>query len=295
MSTRNQTLETLLTQIARQESTWQAEKDLKALGSEGVGGLLEIRRNGPGALRRHALHALAMIGAGDELSDRDRRALERLVRIKLPDDRPLDHHCPFQWIAVPAAAYEGVFEALGLYDRVPATMAMGMSAMLYDTAVITGPDGGETTVHRAFVTPEFAGWRMVFGGPVHRCAEEEVLARVSEHCGQAHFYVRDAYDDEHGWAIAEQGRVVRSYQTYREPAWTGEPMSWETPQTEDEHGEPGMYEPNASCETSANDVAETLTVDPEQIDEDTPMTGHGWLAVTAPGVGNGPFPGALEI
>ncbi|MEU3778362.1 hypothetical protein AB0F11_35195 [Streptomyces sp. NPDC032472] len=171
-----------------------------------------------------------------------------------------------------------------------------MSAVQHDTAVTTGPDGEERTVHRAFVTPEFAGWRMVFGGPVSTCVEEEVLARVSAHCGQAHFYFRNAYDDDdHIWAIAEQGRVIRSYRTYREPAWTGEPMPWETPQTEDEYWEPGLYEPNASCETNANDVAETLTVDPEKIDENTPMSGHGWLTVTAPGVGNGPFPGALAI
>lgn len=38
-----------------------------------------------------------------------------------------------------------------------------------------------------------------------------------------------------------------------------------------------------------------MSVDPETIDESTPMRGHGWLAVTAPGVGNGPFRGALEI
>ncbi|MFE2330063.1 hypothetical protein ACFXD5_40205 [Streptomyces sp. NPDC059385] len=294
MSTQNQTLESLLSQIARQEALSRAEKDLKALGPEGVAGLLKIRRDGPGALRRHALHALAMIGAGDELDDRDRRALERLVRIKLPDDRPLDDHCPFMWIAVPAATYEGVFEALGLHDRIPATMAMGMSGVLHDTAVTTGPDGEELTVHRAFVTPEFAGWRMVFGVMVFATAEETV-ARVSEYCGEAHFYFRDAYDDDHGWAIARQGRVIRSFQTYREPAWTGEPMPWETPQTDDEHWEPGMYEPNGSCETSANCAADKLSIDPEEIDEDTPMSGHGWLAVTAPGVGHGPFPGALEI
>ncbi|MGO4458154.1 hypothetical protein AB4039_12730 [Streptomyces sp. M-16] len=295
MNTQNPTLESLLSQLARRDAVWQVEKGLKALGAEGTGGLLEIRRSGPGAMRRHALHALALIGAGDELSDRDRRALERLVRIKLPTDRPLDHHCPYVWIAVPAATYEGVFDALGLHDRIPATMAMGMSAVEHDTAVTTGPDGEETTVCRAFVTPEFDGWRMVFGGPVAGCAEEEVLAWVSAHCGQAHFYFRDAYDDQHGWAIAEQGRVIRSYQTYREPAWTGDPLPWETPQTEDEYWEPGLYEPNASCEANANAVAETVTVDPEEIDENTPMSGHGWLAVTAPGVGNGPFPGALEI
>ncbi|MFD8020958.1 hypothetical protein ACFV6G_11090 [Streptomyces lavendulae] len=295
MSTHNPTLESLLLQIARRDALWQVEKDLEALGSEGIGDLLEIRRNGPGALRRHALHALAMIGAGDGLDERDRRALERLVQIKLLTDRPLDDHCPFVWIAVPAATYEGVFDALGLHDRIPATMALGMSAVEHDTAVTTGPDGGRRTVHRAFVTPEFDGWRMVFGSPAAACAEEEVLARVSAHCGQAHFYFRDAYDDDHAWAVAEQGRVIRSYRTYREPAWTGDPLPWETPQTDDELWEPGMYEPNASCEWNANEVAETVTVDPEGIEESTPMRGHGWLAVTAPGVGNGPFRGALEI
>ncbi|GAA0289465.1 hypothetical protein GCM10010302_29800 [Streptomyces polychromogenes] len=295
MSTRNLVVESLLTRIARREDPWQAEKELKELGPEGIAGLVDIRRGGPGVLRRPALRALAVLGAGAALAERDRRALERLVRIKLPDDRPLDHLCPFVWIAVPAAAYEGVFEALGLHDPVPATMALGMSAVEHDTAVVTGPDGGERTVLRAFVTPEFAGWRMVFGGPVDTCAEEEVLARVSAHCGQAHYYFRDGYDDAHAWAIAEGGRVLRSFQTYREPAWTGEPMPWETPWTEDEDAEPGLYEPNASLESNANEVADALTVDPERIDEDTPMSGHGWLAFTAPGVGNPPFPGVLDI
>lgn len=295
MSTRNLALESLLTRIARREDPWRAERELKELGPDAAGALLDIRRNGPGALRRPALRALAVIGAGDRLDARDRRALERLVRIKLPDDRPLDDLCPFVWIAVPAAAYEGVFEALGLHDPVPATMALGMSAVEHDTAVVTGPDGGERTVLRAFVTPEFDGWRMVFGGPVADCAQEEALARVGARCGQAHYYFRDGYDDAHGWAIAEGGRVVRSFRTYGEPAWTGEPMPWETPQTEDEYWEAGLYEPNASLESNANEVADALTVDPERIDEDTPMSGHGWLAFTEPGVGNWPFPGALEI
>ncbi|MFJ9850839.1 hypothetical protein [Streptomyces sp. NPDC101150] len=116
------------------------------------------------------------------------------------------------------------------------------------------------------------------GGSEHR-----LLERVSEHCGQAHHYEHDGYDDAHFWAIAENGRVIRSYGTYCEPAWTGEPLPWEEPQTDDPLREPGKYEPNASCESNANEVAAQLTVDPERIGEDTPMNGHGWLAVTVQG------------
>ncbi|TVL91098.1 hypothetical protein [Streptomyces sp. SAJ15] len=288
-------LTALLPRLGDRQDVWRAERELTAIGRAAVPELLAIRREGPGHLRRHALHALALLGAGDELSVRDQAALRRLVDVKLLADRPLDEHCPFIWMAVPAATYEGVFTALDLHDRVPATMAMGMSGVEHAEVTLAGPDGAEVTAYRAFVTPEFSGWRMVFGPPVWGCTDNGLLARVSEHCGQAHYYARDSYDDAHAWAIAEEGRVIRSHSTYDEPRWTHEPLPWEEPQTADPLWEPGMYEPNASCEWNANEVADRVTVDPERITEDTPMAGHGWLAVTVPGIGHGPFPGALSI
>ncbi|MFG3257141.1 hypothetical protein [Streptomyces sp. NPDC048172] len=285
----------LLPALGDRRDAGRAEKELTARGRAAVPELLALRREGPGRLRRHALHALAVLGACDELTDRDRSALERLVRIKLLDDRPSDTHWPFTWVAVPAAAYEGVFPALGLHDRIPATMAMGMSGIRHDRAELPGPGDEGLTAYRAFVTPEFSGWRLVFGRPVWRSDQNGLLERLSEHCREAHYYEHDGYDDAHSWAIAERGRLIRSHGTYREPQWTGEPLPWEEPQTEDPLWEPGMYEHNASCEWNANGVAQRVTVDPEEIDEETPMTGHGWLAVTEPGVGHGPFPGALTI
>ncbi|MEU9116093.1 hypothetical protein AB0D04_31090 [Streptomyces sp. NPDC048483] len=294
------TLMSLLHRLGDSREVWQARKELTSIGRGVVPELLAIRRDGPGGLRRPALHALAVLGAGDELTAGDRAALERLVRIKLLDDRPFDELWPTAWLAVPAATYEGIFPALGLHDRIPATIAMGMSAMEHYRAELPGPGDEALTAYRVFITPEFSGWRMVFGRPVQDClppggGDLRLLKRVSEHCGQAHYYEHDGYDDAHFWAIAEDGRVIRSHGTYLEPAWTGEPLPWEEPQTNDPLWEPGMYEPNASCAWNANEVAHQVTVDPERIDEDTPMNGHGWLAVTVPGAGHGMFPGALSI
>ncbi|MEV8098177.1 HEAT repeat domain-containing protein [Kitasatospora sp. NPDC085879] len=273
-----------------------AERALRAMGPGIVPELLAVRAAGPGRLRRHALHALAALGACDRLTERDRRTLERLVRIKLIDDRRPDPDWDYHWVAVPGDTYEGAFEVLGLHDRIPATLAMGVSGRIHDEAVVPGPDGTGLTVNRVFVTPEIAGWRLLFGGILVNCPDEGVLELLAERCGQACYFGRDGYDDEHLWAVAERGRgIVRSYATYREPAWTGEPLPWEEPQTADPQWEPGLYEPNASLESDSQAVAARLCVDPEDIGDDTPMTGHGWFALTAPGVGHGVFPGVLSI
>ncbi|MCU7826603.1 HEAT repeat domain-containing protein [Kitasatospora sp. DSM 101779] len=282
--------------LGNRREEFSARRFLDALGPAAADELLAVRADGPGRLRRHALHALAHLGACDGLSARDRAALERLVRIKLLDDRLPDEMWDFHWVAVPGEGYQAAFDALGLHDRTPATLAMGLTGRVHDEAVVARPDGTDLTVHRVFVTPEIAGWRLFFGTVLVNCPDDGRLERLAEACGQAHYCYRDGYEDCHHWAIAERGRgVVRSFQTYREPAWTGDPLPWEEPQTEDPLWEPGMYEPNASLESDAQAVAGRLTVDPEEIDEDTPMAGHGWFAVTAPGVGRGVFPGALSV
>ncbi|GAA4835635.1 hypothetical protein [Kitasatospora terrestris] len=279
----------------RREET-SARWVLEAMGPSVVPELLAVRAGGPGRLRRHALHALAHLGGCAGLTDRDRAALERLVRIKLLDDPVPDELWDHQWIAVPGDTYEAAFEALGLCDRIPATLAMGLSGRMHDEASVTLPDGTLRVAERVFVTPEIGGWRLFFGRALLNSPDNGSLERVADACGQAHYHYRDEYEDCHHWAVAERGRgVVRSYQTYREPAFTGEPLAWEEPQTDDPLWEPGRYEPNASLECDAHAVAGRLSVDPEEIDEDTPMTGHGWFALTAPGVGHGAFAGVLTI
>ncbi|MGW0396094.1 hypothetical protein ACWDYJ_35590 [Streptomyces sp. NPDC003042] len=60
-------------------------------------------------------------------------------------------------MAVPGASYGGVFEALGLHDRRPVTVAAGIQAAESREIRLPGPDGAGRTVGRAFVTPELNG------------------------------------------------------------------------------------------------------------------------------------------
>ncbi|MFF4739902.1 hypothetical protein ACFY2W_29060 [Streptomyces sp. NPDC001262] len=46
---------------------------------------------------------------------------------------------------------------------------------------------------------------------------------------------------------------------------------------------------------SGNGFRGYLSVDPDEVGPDTEVRGHGWLALTAPGVGHGAFPGTLRI
>ncbi|MFD0339606.1 hypothetical protein ACFVH0_13050 [Streptomyces sp. NPDC127117] len=116
-------------------------------------------------VRRGAMAALVAGGGGDALDDRDRAAVERLIRVKIPGEVP---ELPSSilsgwWMAVPGASYEGVFEALGLHDRRPVTVAAGVQAAESQSIQVPGQDGADHSVGRAFVTPELDGWRLVFG------------------------------------------------------------------------------------------------------------------------------------
>lgn len=279
---------------------YQAEKTIRAVG-RGAGPLLRsIRREGPGHLRRHALTALAMIGGEAELDRRDVSALERLVRIKVAEDTPDTREGlpEYRWMAVPGDSYEGLFEAMGLHDRRPCTIAMGLSAMEDDEAVVQDADGTERTVYRVFVTPELDGWRLIYcHTPLWEMKWDinELLGRISAACGEAQFFFQDDHSDSMVWVVAQNGAIRRSYWRYGEPEWTGEPMDWEEPLTADPDHAPEGYEPNATRESSVDSAACSLSLSPAGVDETTLMEGHGWLAVTEEGVGHGPFTGALRI
>ncbi|WP_406210166.1 HEAT repeat domain-containing protein [Kitasatospora sp. NBC_01560] len=92
-----------------------AVRSFSSWGAVAVPLLQAVRRAGPGAARAGALEALAEVGGEAVMSARDMAALERLVRIKLPDDAPAPIACCFlSWIAVSTGDQGGVMQLLGL-------------------------------------------------------------------------------------------------------------------------------------------------------------------------------------
>ncbi|MEU9116506.1 hypothetical protein AB0D04_33345 [Streptomyces sp. NPDC048483] len=102
--------------------------ELSRVGEPVTAALHDIRRHGPGRLRRHALQALAELGGANALS---------------PEDR----------LAVPADRVSGAVKALGLCDVRPATLAMGVSAAYShheDSITYRTPGGKRETACRIF-------------------------------------------------------------------------------------------------------------------------------------------------
>ncbi|MFC9491704.1 hypothetical protein ACFTZM_37285, partial [Streptomyces hydrogenans] len=207
------------------------------------------------------------------------------------------------WMAVPAASYEGLFTALDLHDPRPVTCAAGEAAI--EGRELQVPDGGETggtrSVGRVFITPELDGWRLVFG-PFDLLVGDfwdgmvETVERVSAHCGQAQFFFLDDAGGSDVWLVAEDGRVIRQFAAESEPEWEGDPLPWETLAVDDPDFDPEYDDapPNAGT-AGARSACAHLSVDPNAVGPGTEARGHGWLALTAPGVGHGAFPGRLPL
>ncbi|QTE02723.1 hypothetical protein [Streptomyces cyanogenus] len=254
-------------------------------------------------IRRGAMAALLAGGGPDALDDRDRAAIERLIRVKIPHETPRLPSSTLSgwWMAVPGASYEGVFEALDLHDRRPVTVSAGVRAAESREIRVPGPDGADRSVGRAFVTPELDGWRLVFG-PFDLLVGDpwdgmiETIERVSERCGQAQFFFLDDAGGSDVWIVAENGRVIRRYAAESDPEWEGDPLPWETLAVDDPDFDPEYDETPPNTGTAgARSACAYLSVDPGEVGPGTAVRGHGWLAVTAPGVGHGPFPGTLPI
>ena len=254
-------------------------------------------------IRRGAMAALVAGGGADALDDRDRAAVERLIRVKIQDEIPRLPSSTLSgwWMAVPGASYEGVFEALGLHDRQPVTVAAGVQASESREIRVPGPDGVDRTVGRVFVTPELNGWRLVFG-PFDLIVGDpwdgmfETVERLSAHCGQAQFFFLDDAGGSDVWLVAENGRVIRQYVAEGDPEWEGDPLPWETIAVDDPDFDPEHDESPSNAGTmGARSACGYLSVDPDAVGPDTVVRGHGWLALTEPGVGHGAFPGTLRI
>ncbi|POX56212.1 hypothetical protein C3489_05650 [Streptomyces sp. Ru71] len=253
--------------------------------------------------RRGAMAALVAGGGVDALDDRDRAAIDRLIRVKIPHETPRLPSSTLSgwWMAVPGASYEGVFEALGLHDRRPITVAAGVEAAESREIRVPGPDGVDRAVGRVFVTPELDGWRLVFGAFDLLVGDPwdgmvETVERVSVHCGQAQFFFLDDAGGSDVWMVAENGQVIRQYVAEGDPEWEGDPLPWETLAVDDPDFDPEYDEaPSNAGTTGARSACGYLSVDPGEVGPDTEVRHHGWLAITAPGVGHGAFPGTLRI
>ncbi|WP_427921580.1 hypothetical protein [Streptomyces sp. cg40] len=95
---------------------------------------------------------LAELGGEPVLSRADVFHMERLIRIKLLEDRPQPLlACWNHWMAVPSGDQAGIMRALDLTDPRPVTFALGNDIVDSDGH---GCDTDEYTSHeRVFITP----------------------------------------------------------------------------------------------------------------------------------------------
>ncbi|MDT0468589.1 hypothetical protein [Streptomyces gibsoniae] len=276
----------------------RAESVLSRLGDEAVQRLREIRRDGPGRLRSVALRVMTDSSGEAALDEADRRAVERLVRIKLLSERPVMLPPESRWLAFPADRLDAVVAGLGLHDLRAATAVMGLAATeatsAHDSITVNTPRGEDETAYRVFITPGFSNWRLLYGNSfLDDLGGEYVAEKASEQCGEAHFYSVDTFHDAHVWCVARDGVLVRRHATWGDPEWEGEPLPFELDYIE---GRVWIDPSQADADgvTDANVAARHLSVDVGFMPA-SGTQGHGWLATTHPAVLNSRFKGALPI
>ncbi|MEU9049516.1 HEAT repeat domain-containing protein [Streptomyces sp. R11] len=284
---------------------WSAESVLQRLGDEALPRLREIRSHGPGGLRSNALKVLVDLGGAEYLDEGDRSAVERLVRVKLKNELPV--RVPSEagrWLAFPAERVDDAVAALGLHDLRPATTIMGVAAATQatDSLEFQSSQGKARTAYRVFITPAFEtwlsevpiqNWRMLWGNSFIDQLDGFTLAdKLSERCGEAHFYVIDPYNSAENWYVAREGHRVRSFGSYDLPRFRGEPLPFEVEYRED--ADEDEAEEYAEGVPYALTAADMLSVEPGRMPASS-THGHGWLATTHPDVPNSRFKGALPI
>lgn len=300
---------------------------LQGIGSGVVPLLREVRRS-RGPLRRLALEALAAVGGPAALDVRDRELVRRLIRIKIGSEIPEPMHLCGSWFAIPTGDQAEVLEAFGLSDPEPVTMRLGASTWNHDQHDVIWPGEDHSSCSRSYVSPRLDGWILVFGAPaedVHRADDgddpwEAVRGRcrmLSRRFGIAHWYGMSCGDGWTAWCVAEDGDVVRFYDTDSPDRRIGPPHPAEEGYLlPDEDG----YPENALDDIDLSDH-DALTARYEQLDQElgilgtcdatvfagrastdpssfgshTRVEGHGVLALTACGRLHGHPRGALRI
>jgi hypothetical protein len=184
----------------------------------------EIRRNGPGRLRRAALKAVVHLAGEQALDPADQAILRRLIEIKQVRDRPLSlAACWDYWLAVRGGDQEGILRVLGLDRTAPATYALGQ--VLIDHLAHGGPDD-EHPYRHVFVSPRIDGWTVVSGPSCdpERPEVEGWVRELSAVHGDAQAYYFGSRNDGDAWLAGVGGRIVRRLHTADLAAAEGEPL-----------------------------------------------------------------------
>lgn len=298
-----------------QEVARQAQDTLIRTGEHVIPLLRRVRERGPGRQRARALTVLAELGGEPALSRADTAAIERLIRVKLPDDRPEPlWACWNHWMAVPGGDRAGTMRTLGLTDPRPVTFALGNDIVDADGH---GCDTDELTGYeRVFVTPELDGWTLVLGAWCDPCGQDRrddvlrLCAELSARYGRAQAYYYGGQGDGSAWLVAEHGTVIRRYcetgEAEDELLTLGEPLPYErTRRTElglcpdwdaAEESEDDEDEWRRTAHDLAPDIARSLgAASPLDLTADTPSRGTGVIALTPYGVAHGVPAGAYRI
>ncbi|MFJ1754858.1 HEAT repeat domain-containing protein [Kitasatospora sp. NPDC088134] len=291
-----------------------AQHALVRLGPDTVPLLRQVRRAGPGTLRRGALAALAELCDPRDLDPADLAALRRLISVKLPDDRPGPvTACFLSWIAVRTGDRQGVLDLLGLTAPEPATFALGTAAVDCDSH--DHEDAPPFPQYaRVFVTPALDGWTLVAGSWCNPCDPERsdevagLCRELSARYGSAQAYWYGAQNDGAAWLVAEDGVLLRRAASFDDEAapadpdwWIGDPLPFEQQERArvEAAAEAAGEDPADEWEWALLDLplrlSAALGVDPHALGPDTPAHGHGVLALTPYGAEHGVPPGALPI
>ena len=256
-----------------------------ALGSGGMeilDFLLQARRAAPQRARPYLREMLLEMVGFDGVDARDQAAIRRFIDVRAVGEQPEPMHLCGTWLAVPTTDQGAVLEALGLSDPMPVTMRLG--------AVVWNRDHHDWYEHndcrRAYVTPAFDGWTLVFGKSpeaahssgvaAYREAVCDEVVRLSTRFGEAHWYGESCDDDWTAWCIARDGQIARFFNRYEQDSAIGEQDA-------------------AEKEGYATQVAAELSVDPESLGPHTRVQGRGVLALTSCGRERGAPTGAVEF
>lgn len=255
---------------------------------EAIEPLINARENGLYRLRKSALIALLTI-APEQLSERDKQLVKRL------DDYAIKKQVPQfffdnSWLVIPKTELSNILDWCELYEPEAASFSKGIDAVQCDFWH-TQDDLKGASRTRVYITPVIDDkWIFIVGGWFGITNENQeinaTIEKFSKELGEAYCFTVQDRMGWYSWTIAKNGKIVRQH--------AGENSSVDI-------GELLPIEKRIITEMKANDeyidmdslsdwtpkIADYYTIYPEDIDENTPFEGVGYLAKTKYGLENG--------